>query len=475
MARTIGPYGSSARAGQAAARRTVIGSRRAPIRAIASSRKRRDADAGGPVEQDGPGPPWAASSRAAARLGEGLFAPHEPRARVPGRHGGILRAASARLARDDRPPAPPHPANTLNELPGEEWLYFTKSLLTTAYPSELGHAARKAHGANKPPRLMARLIEFFSRTGELVLDPFAGVGGTLLGAAIARGPRRALGIELEPRWAAVYETRRARPVGRARRPRSGARRPRRRRPGRAAAVRSVGPASCASATRWRSCRPSAGGSVDLVATDPPYNLQLPMTMAGGALAEAHANRRTDYAMVTDSTRRPRQRARLRDLPRPDGRASSRELRRVLRDGRYAVVIVRDAYQDGRYVFTGSDLAARAAAVGLVPKGDLIWYQAGTRLRPYGYPRAFVPTSSTSTSSCCATRPTRQRCRGGATPGRPPGHRLSMSASPIVQLSAAIGIVAVGPVAARRPRCRSTSPRVILWSQPCWPSGARTSQ
>ena len=88
----------------------------------------------------------------------------------------------------------PHPDNTLNELSGEEWLYFTKSVLTTAYPSELGHVARKAHGANKPPRLMARLIEFFSRTGELVLDPFAGVGGTLLGAAIARGPRRARAI-----------------------------------------------------------------------------------------------------------------------------------------------------------------------------------------------------------------------------------------------------------------------------------------
>ena len=67
-----------------------------------------------------------------------------------------------------------------------------------------------------------------------------------------------------------------------------------------------------------------------------------------------------------------------------------ELRRVLRPGRYAVLIVRDAYQDGRYLFTGSDLAARATRVGLVPKGDLIWYQAGTRLRPYGYPRGFVP-------------------------------------------------------------------------------------
>ena len=38
-----------------------------------------------------------------------------------------------------------------------------------------------------------------------MLDPFAGVGGTLLGAAIARGPRRALGIELDPRWAAVFD------------------------------------------------------------------------------------------------------------------------------------------------------------------------------------------------------------------------------------------------------------------------------
>ena len=68
----------------------------------------------------------------------------------------------------------------------------------------------------------------------------------------------------------------------------------------------------------------------------------------------------------------------------------REPIRVLRPSRYAVVIVRDAYQDGRYRFTGADLADRAESVGFVPKGDLIWYQAGTRLRPYGYPRGFVP-------------------------------------------------------------------------------------
>ena len=282
----------------------------------------------------------------------------------------------------------PHPANTLNELPGEEWLYFTKSLLTTAYPSELGHAARKAHGANKPPRLMARLIEFFSRTGEIVLDPFAGVGGTLLGAAIARGPRRAIGIELDPRWAAVYRQ----VVSDLASERDG-----------------MGPELADLGTAdpggRRGFDPSGlelrvgdalallpgidDASIDLVATDPPYNLQLPMTMAGGALAKAHANRRTDYAMVTDSAD---DLANAADYPAFLERMETvfGELYRILRDGRYAVVIVRDAYQGGRYVFTGSDLAGRAAAVGFVPKGDLIWYQAGTRLRPYGYPRAFVP-------------------------------------------------------------------------------------
>ena len=282
----------------------------------------------------------------------------------------------------------PHPRNELNELTGEEWLYFTKSVWTTAYPSELGHAARKAHGANKPPRLMARLIEFFTKSGELVLDPFAGVGGTLLGASIARGPRRALGIELDPRWAAVYRT----VVGELAAERDG----------RGPLLADLGSADPGgvrgfdpSGTELREgdaltilpTLPDA--SVDFVATDPPYNVQLPLTMSGGRLAESFANRRTDYAMVSDD---PADLANAPDYPAYLDAMERvfRELVRLLRPGRYATVIVRDAYQEGRYLFTGADLAARATSAGLVVKGDLVWYQAGTRLRPYGYPRTFVP-------------------------------------------------------------------------------------
>jgi DNA modification methylase len=275
-----------------------------------------------------------------------------------------------------------HPDNTLNELSGEEWLYFTKSLWTTAYPSELGHVLRKAHGANKPPRLMARLIEYFTKPGELVLDPFAGVGGTLLGAAICRSPRRALGFEIEQRWADVYESVVADCTGveLADLGTSDPGGPRRFLPPDSQLV--VGDAVGLLAGL-------ESGSVDFVATDPPYNPQLKLTMAGGKLAEEHANRRTDYAMVTSHSGDLANSASYGEfLDRMEGVFG--ELRRVLRDGRYMCVIVRDAYQDGRYRFTASDLCARAERVGFVTKGDLIWYQAGTRLRPYGYPRSFVP-------------------------------------------------------------------------------------
>jgi DNA modification methylase len=287
-----------------------------------------------------------------------------------------------------RPHRAVHPSNTLNELDGDAWLYFTKSLLTTAYPSELGHAARKAHGANKPPRLMARLIEFFTRGGELVLDPFAGVGGTLLGAAICRSPRRALGFEIEPRWVAVYDGVVAAAAAE--------------HEGRGPELRDLGDNDPGGPRAFDAsgCRLVVGDaalllaevaedSVDLVATDPPYNPQLRVTMSGGRLAEHFANRRTDYAMVSDDPADLANSASYGEYLERMG-AVFGQVRRVLRHRRYAVVIVRDAYQDGRYRFVASDLAARAEPHGLVPKGELIWYQAGTRLRPYGYPHAFVP-------------------------------------------------------------------------------------
>jgi len=209
-----------------------------------------------------------------------------------------------------------------------------------------------------------------------------------LGAAIARGPRRAIGLELDPRWATVYHETVAALAAE--------------NDGRGPVIVDLGPNDPGGERTFdpSGCELREGdarvllraipdASVDFVATDPPYNVQLRMTMAGGKLAETHQNRRTDYSMVSDL---PGDLANLPDYPSfLEAMAEILgEVHRVLRPGRYAALIVRDAYQGGRYLFTAADLAARADAAGLVPKGDIAWYQAGTRLRPYGYPRVFVP-------------------------------------------------------------------------------------
>jgi len=46
-----------------------------------------------------------------------------------------------------------HPKNKLNDLAGNAWSYFTKTVVQTSYPSELGHKLRRGHYANKPPSL----------------------------------------------------------------------------------------------------------------------------------------------------------------------------------------------------------------------------------------------------------------------------------------------------------------------------------
>jgi DNA modification methylase len=260
------------------------------------------------------------------------------------------------------------PRNKLNALTGEEWLYRSKSVLQTSYRSEYGHELRKRHGANKPPQLMRDLIEFFTKPGQRVLDPFAGVGGTLIGASLCS--REALGIEINPSWKEIYE--------------------------RVCAETGIAPQPMFVGDCLKVLDTLEHGSVDFVATDPPYNRQFERTMCNGVYA--NQNRKTDYESFSD-------------LPSDFSNSASYEefldrmermfgkLLPLLRPEAYAVVILRNAYQEGEYMMTQADVAARARrpvgrsgnqAFRFHLKGEIIWHQSGSRLRPYGYPYAFVP-------------------------------------------------------------------------------------
>jgi len=74
------------------------------------------------------------------------------------------------------------------------------SVLEVARP-----AASRSHPTAKPVELLGRLLSNSSRPGQVVLDPFAGSGSTLI--ACQQLGRRARLIELDPAYAEVTITR----------------------------------------------------------------------------------------------------------------------------------------------------------------------------------------------------------------------------------------------------------------------------
>jgi DNA modification methylase len=92
--------------------------------------------------------------------------------------------------------ASPH---DLNNLTGSEWTLHGKSV--QVFNGAITDK-RKQHGAAYPLTLAKHFIEIYSKIGDTVFDPFAGVGTTLDAANILK--RDSLGIELNPDFIRLF-------------------------------------------------------------------------------------------------------------------------------------------------------------------------------------------------------------------------------------------------------------------------------
>lgn len=254
-----------------------------------------------------------------------------------------------------------HPNNKLNDLSGDKWIFLTQSVMKTNYSKSYGFSLRQRHGANKPPELMKDLISFFTKQGSTILDPFAGVGGSLLGASLCG--RKALGIEINPEWVAVYKK-----VCK----------------NEEISQQNIIKGDCLEVMDKLI---SSKKKFSLILTDPPYNINLDRTMCNGNYP--NRNRHSDYKEFSKQIQ-DFSNCKMYEHYLDKMTLFIEKSFKLLYKSKYLIIMTKNAYQKGRYILVNQDIAKIAQSRGFTLKGEIIWCQNGVRLRPYGYPFSYVP-------------------------------------------------------------------------------------
>lgn len=246
------------------------------------------------------------------------------------------------------------PRNKLNDLNGAEWQYSTKTVINKIYPSNMQHKLRSQHGGQKPPELCADLIKIFTKKGQLVLDPLAGVGGTLLGSAIAG--RTALGIELNEKWANIYEE--------------------------VCKLEGLEKFPVIIGDANEKMHDIEKESVDFILTDVPYWImdQVTKTRSSAAGRDSKLSKFNSKELQTKEDW-------LKEMKDIFTNAAP-----LLKKNGYMGVFIGDMYRGKEFHFLSAELAKTISEIDdFVLKSDIIWHDDSKMLHIYGYPFAYIPS------------------------------------------------------------------------------------
>ncbi len=267
------------------------------------------------------------------------------------------------------------PRNLLNELTNRQWMMETKSVWFSRPPQR--DELKAQHPATFAESDIIRLIEFFTRPGMTVLDPFLGSGSTLV--ACAQCGRAGVGIELVEHWAEVSRQRIAN--CRVDSPSTS---------GREAGAPPSTPSTVAQQVLHGDARevlPTLpDDSFDFVVTSPPYWSILLKDWDHKVKAERKSKGlQTRYSdQADDLGNTPSYEDFLNEL----GKVFA-ECRRVLVPKRYMCVVVSDFRHGSEFIAYHSDISRVMTSAGFTLEGITILVQDSKNLYPYGVPFAFV--------------------------------------------------------------------------------------
>ena len=244
--------------------------------------------------------------------------------------------------------------NTVNDLTGSEWKFSTKTVINKVYPINMQHKLRSEHGGQKPPELCADIIKIFTKKGNVILDPFMGVGGTLLGASLTN--RKAIGIDITERWIEIYK--------------------------KVNKLENLKEQKTILGDALKKLDNIADNSVDFILTDVPYwNIDTLKQTRNRKIKQSKLNN------FHNETKNQTKEEWLQQMYDIIYKAS-----RKLKVGKYMAIFIGDMYREKEYHFLSAELAMKInEAQHLKMKSNIIWIDNSKSLHVFGYPRAYVPS------------------------------------------------------------------------------------
>lgn len=256
--------------------------------------------------------------------------------------------------------------NRLNNLSPKEWLKFQKSWFVHNPTPRQKSVLR--HPAKFPETLAMEFITFFTKLNQVVFDPMAGTGSTLVAAL--RSGRHAYGIELNPTYAEI-----------------------------ARHVLTEERQSVGLVAKDLQCELITGDAtymaeiisshqippIDYVFTSPPY---WDMLHARGAATQKARRTSRDLDVVYSND--PNDLGNIQDYDEFIDRLARIyiNMKTILHPGAYITIIVKNIKKGGRVYPLAWDLAQRLGSTYIL-KDEKIWCQDNQRLSPYGLGNAWV--------------------------------------------------------------------------------------
>jgi len=213
------------------------------------------------------------------------------------------------------------------------------------------------------------LIKTFTKEKDLILDPFCGVGGTLIACNLSN--RKGIGIEINQKWINIYHE--------------------------VCKIESFTPQRVINGDSreiLRKFSEDPNFKVDFILTDVPFWKMDTVEKSKGTYKKVGEESKGVYSDKSKLTQFTPNSQDLQQNKRDWElliKQTFSECYNLLKPGRYCAVFIGNMYNEGHYHLLNADIARILSQIGYVLKSEIIWYDVNKKLHLYGINYSWIPS------------------------------------------------------------------------------------